>query len=160
MQGILRLLRGMETGLTGLLALAAAMLTVSESVIRYISPAALPDWSAEVTVYCIGWAVMLTAGRLVRENLHVSVDMLVDVLPPAGTHAAEIFTCVFGVVVSAGIVYAGLLMVDFALMLGEQSDSSIRFPMWLYYLAIPVGFGLTSLQYALRLARLVTKRGA
>lgn len=154
------MLRGVETGLTGLLALAAALLTVSESALRYISPGSLPDWSAEVTVYCIGWAVMLGAGRLVRDDMHVRVDMLVDHLPEAAKRGAEIFTCLLGVVVAAGIVYAGYLMVDFALLLGERSDSSIRFPMWIYYLAIPVGFGLTSAQYLLRLAALLTGRGA
>lgn len=127
MKNVNRLLNLAETGLAGLLALAAIGLTVNESVMRFVAPASLPDWSAEITVYCIGWAVMLSASRLVRDNAHVRVEMLVESLSPRAQRAAELFTCVVGVLVSAGIVYAGVQMVEFARMLGEQSDSSIHF---------------------------------
>lgn len=159
MTSLSKLFLGVETGLTGLLALGAGLLTVSEAVIRYLSPASLPDWSAEVTVYLIGWAVMLSASRLIRDRMHVSVDMAIEHLSPRAVRGAEIFTCAFGILVSAGIVYAGLKMVDFALMFGERSDSSIRFPMWGYYAAIPVGFGLCSAQYAIQLVSLLRPRG-
>lgn len=160
MQLAVRLLNWAETGLTGLLALTAIGLTVNESLMRFVAPGALPDWSAEVTVYCIGWAVMLCASRLVRENTHVRVEMLVESLSPAAQRGAELFACAFGVLVSAGIVYAGLQMVEFARMLGEQSDSSIRFPMWIYYAAIPVGLTLTGGQYAIRFVQILMARAA
>lgn len=155
MKVLSKLLMTVETGLTGLLALMAALLTVSEAVIRYLSPASLPDWSAEVTIYLIGWAVMLSASKLVRDKMHVSVDMLVERLSPSAQRLTEVFTCVFGILVSAGIVYAGVKMVEFAILFGERSDSSIRFPMWGYYAAIPVGFGLCVAQYLIELAVLL-----
>ncbi len=157
MEKLTKTFLGLETTAIGLLALGAALLTVNEAFVRFISPASLPDWSAEVTVYLIAWAVMLGAGRMVRDNMHVRVEMVVEQMSPKGQFAAEIFTCIFGVVVTLGIVYAGIQMVNFALMLGERSDSSIRFPMWLYYVAIPFGFGLTSFQYFVRLIGLMRK---
>lgn len=149
---------GLETGATGLLALAAALLTVSESVLRYVAPTRLPDWGAEVTVYLVAWAVMLSASRLIRERMHVSVEMLVDHFPQPTRTALRLFACVFGVFVTGCIVWAGWLMVDFALMLGERSDSSIRFPMWGYYAAIPVGFGLCAATYLWQIVLIVTGR--
>ncbi|KMK68272.1 TRAP transporter small permease [Puniceibacterium sp. IMCC21224] len=151
-----QILIGLETGATGLLALAAALLTVSESILRYLAPTLLPDWGAEVTVYLVGWAVMLGASRLIRDQMHVSVDMLVEALPPRTRWVLRVFTCLFGVVIAGFIAYAGWLMVDFALMLGERSDSSIRFPMWGYYAAIPVGFALCSATYLWQLVLLIT----
>lgn len=158
MHNVARLLDRAETGFTGLLALAAICLTVNESLLRFISPGSLPDWSAEVTVYCIGWAVMLCASRLVRENSHVRVEMLVESLSPRTQRMAELFTCIVGVIVSAGLIFAGLKMVEFARMLGEQSDSSIHFPMWIYYAAIPAGFLLTGGQYAVRFVQILRGR--
>ncbi|MDT0684314.1 TRAP transporter small permease [Roseicyclus sp. F158] len=152
------ILIGLETGATGLLALAAALLTVSESVLRYVAPARLPDWGAEVTVYLIGWAVMLSASRLIRDKMHVSVEMLVDTLSPRIQLALRLFSCVFGVCIAACIAYAGWLMVDFAVLLGERSDSSIRFPMWGYYSAIPVGFGLCAATYLWQIVLIATGR--
>lgn len=149
---------GLETGATGLLALAAALLTVSESVLRYLAPTMLPDWGAEVTVYLVGWAVMLSASRLVREKMHVSVDMLVERTPPRLQVALRLFTCLLGVAVAGVIAWAGWLMVDFALMLGERSDSSIRFPMWGYYAAIPTGFALCASTYLWQIIRILSGR--
>ena len=154
------ILVGLETGATGLLALAAALLTVSESVLRYVAPMRLPDWGAEVTVYLVGWAVMLSASRLIRERMHVSVEMLAEQLPERSQTALRLFTCLFGLVVAGSIAWAGWLMVDFALMLGERSDSSIRFPMWAYYAAIPVGFVLSSVTYLWQAVMIATGREA
>lgn len=154
------LLVGLETGVTGLLALAAALLTVSESVLRYVAPMRLPDWGAEVTVYLVGWAVMLSASRLIREKMHVSVEMLAERLPARTQTAMRLFTCLFGLVVAGCIAWAGWLMVDFALMLGERSDSSIRFPMWAYYAAIPVGFALSAGTYLWQAVMIATGREA
>ncbi|SHN06911.1 TRAP transporter small permease [Roseibium suaedae] len=153
-----KLLVGLETGATGLLALAAALLTVSESVLRYIAPTKLPDWGAEVTIYLVGWAVMLSASRLIRDRMHVNVEMLSERMTPGLQKGLQIFACLFGVAVSTCIAFAGWQMVDFALLLGERSDSSIRFPMWAYYSAIPVGFGLCSATYFWQLGCLLLKR--
>lgn len=154
------ILVGLETGATGLLALAAALLTVSESVLRYVAPMRLPDWGAEVTVYLIGWAVMLSASRLIRDRMHVSVEMLAEQLPARTQVVLHLFTCLFGVVVAGCIAWAGWMMVDFAILLGERSDSSIRFPMWAYYAAIPVGFALSAATYLWQMAMIVTGREA
>lgn len=154
------ILVGLETGATGLLALAAAVLTVSESVLRYVAPMKLPDWGAEVTVYLIGWAVMLSASRLIRDRMHVSVEMLAERLPARRQVALHLFTCLFGVVVAGCIAWAGWLMVDFAILLGERSDSSIRFPMWAYYAAILVGFALSAATYLWQIVLIATGREA
>lgn len=154
------LLVGLETGATGLLALAAALLTVSESVLRYVAPMRLPDWGAEVTVYLVGWAVMLSASRLIRDRMHVSVEMLAERLPERTQTVLRLFTCLFGLIVAGCIAWAGWLMVDFALMLGELSDSSIRFPMWAYYAAIPVGFALSAATYLWQAVMIATGREA
>lgn len=149
---------GLEAGTTGLLALAAALLTVSESILRYVAPTKLPDWGAEVTVYLIGWAVMLSASRMIRDKMHVSVEMLAERLSERVQVVLRLFTCLFGLVVAGCIGWAGWLMVDFAIMLGERSDSSIRFPMWIYYSAIPVGFGLSAATYLWQIILIATGR--
>lgn len=153
-----KFLLGLETGATGLLALAAALLTVNESILRYVAPTKLPDWGAEVTVYLVGWAVMLSASRLIREHMHVNVEMMVERFSPKTQKAFHIFSCLIGVFVATVIAYAGWQMVDFALLLGERSDSSIRFPMWAYYAAIPVGFALSSATYFWQLVMLLIGR--
>jgi C4-dicarboxylate transporter DctQ subunit len=38
-------------------------------------------------------------------------------------------------------------------MLDERSASDLQFPMWLYYLCLPVGSGLMLIRYVIRLVR-------
>ena len=92
--------------------------------------------------------------------MHVSVEMLAERLPERTQSALRLFTCLFGLVVAGCIAWAGWLMVDFALMLGERSDSSIRFPMWAYYAAIPVGFALSAATYLWQAVMIATGREA
>lgn len=155
MDNVWKKINTVENSIIGIFALAACLLVVAEAVIRFISPGNLPDWGQEVTIYLIGWAVMLCAGQMVRQNLHVGVDIVLQAIPTVKLRYFEMFTALFGLLVSAFIVYAGSLSVEFAWRFGEQSDSSIRFPLWLFYLSIPFGFALTGVQYAIRFIALL-----
>ncbi len=151
MKSSYKIIGAVENAIIGVFALLSCILVVSEAFIRFVAPENLPDWGREVTIYLIGWAVMLCAGQMVREKMHVGVDIVLQTLSSRSLRYLEIFTALFGLIVSGFIVYAGAKSVEFAWRFGEQSDSSIRFPMWLFYLSIPFGFGLTGLQYAIQL---------
>ena len=48
---------------------------------------------------------------------------------------------------------------DIALLIDEHSASDLRFPMWIYYAALPVGGFLMLIRYVIRLAGLVAMPG-
>jgi len=53
----------------------------------------------------------------------------------------------------AALVWYGWQIVDTSWMIDETSSTDLQFPMWLYYLALPVGSALMLLRYVLRLVR-------
>jgi C4-dicarboxylate transporter DctQ subunit len=52
-------------------------------------------------------------------------------------------------------VVAGYEVVEFSFSLDEKSDSSLQFPVFIYYLIIPISFALISFHYFVRLFKLV-----
>jgi len=55
-----------------------------------------------------------------------------------------------------GLVWYGWQVVGTALLIDEHGASDLRFPMWIYYAALPAGGLLMSMRYLIRLAGLVS----
>lgn len=143
----------LECGLVGLLGLAALLIGLVQVGGRYIAPRQAIGYAEEVIVYLVIWAIMLMSGQLVRTDGHVRPDLVLRLLPPRGQRWLEVFNCVVALLFCGGMVWYGWEIVDTALLLDERSSTDLQFPMWAYYLALPVGGGLMSIRYAIRLQR-------
>ncbi len=94
---------------------------------------------------------MIVASDLVRTNGHVRPDLVLRVLPPQAQRWVETFNCLVAIAFTFGMVWYGWEVVDTALLLDQSSSSDLQFPIWIYYLALPVGGGLMLLRYLARL---------
>jgi C4-dicarboxylate transporter DctQ subunit len=148
------LVRG-ETLLTGGCAAVALGIASHEMLARYLAPGLTKDWSLEMVIYLLVWATFLSGGALVRENRHISADVVVRMFGPAVQRALMIAAALAGLAFSALLCWFGVQMVEFAMSVGERSESTLRFPLWLFYLCLPVGMALTVLGYGAQLWRLV-----
>src|SRR5579859_561882 len=135
-------------GLLGAFALVIAVLQVFG---RYIDPADAITWAEEVIVYVAVWAVMIIASDLVRTNGHVRPDLVLRLMGPQAQRWVESFNCLIALVFTFGMVWYGWDVVNTALLLDQRSSSDLQFPVWIYYLALPVGGGLMFLRYCVRL---------
>jgi TRAP-type C4-dicarboxylate transport system permease small subunit len=113
---------------------------------RYLLPAASFDWAFEVIIYVMGWIIFLSAARLISHDAHIRVDVLVDNVGPVARRWLLLGAALFGIAVASLLVWSGMLVVLDALRWGETSSSSLRLPMWLYYLCLPVGCSLMVLR--------------
>ena len=135
-------------GLLGAFALVIAVLQVFG---RYIDPADAITWAEEVIVYVAVWAVMIISSDLVRTNGHVRPDLVLRLMGPQAQRWVELFNCLIALAFTFGMVWYGWDVVSTALLLDQRSSSDLQFPMWIYYLALPVGGGLMFLRYCVRL---------
>jgi TRAP-type C4-dicarboxylate transport system permease small subunit len=93
-------------------------------------------WSEEAARYMMVWVTFLGAGYAMGKGRHIGVTMFVEKLPEGArrkvTFAAEIIIMVF----LAAVTVQGI-----KLMIGlwGQTSPAMDFPMWMPYLAIPVG---------------------
>jgi C4-dicarboxylate transporter DctQ subunit len=142
-----------ERLLVGVLGGAAMLIAVVQVLGRYLDPAQAITWAEEVIVYVMVWAIMIVASPLVRSDGHVRPDLVLRMLRPGAQRWVEMFNCLVALAFTFGMVWYGWEVVSTAQMLDQVSSSDLQFPMWIYYLALPVGGGLMAVRYVFRLIR-------
>jgi C4-dicarboxylate transporter, DctQ subunit len=144
---ILRLLDRLEETLIASLMAAATLVIFVAVVHRYIS--GIPviqdfvlswdfSWAQELCIYMFVWMAKFGAAYGVRTGIHVGVDVVINRMPPPlhkkfvliGLGAGALFT---GVVGSLGASFV------FHMAQTEQVSADLEMPMWIVYLAIPLG---------------------
>jgi C4-dicarboxylate transporter, DctQ subunit len=155
MSGFFNVISKIEHALVAILAVSALLLAVWEMFMRYYFAGYLPDWTAEIVVYLITASVMLSGGRLVAESRHVSADMFLTRFSAGQQRVFQILFCLIGLFVTAIFVERGIGITEFAYRLDERSDSSLQFPVFIYYAFVPIAFSMMFLHYLARLARYI-----
>ena len=144
-----------EQSLAGLLGLAALALALWQVVSRYFSPRHAISFGEEVVVYLMIWAIMIVSSQLVRTDSHVRPDLVLNVVPENAKRWLEVFNSLAAIVFCAAVNWYGWQVVATAWVIGERSASDLRFPMWIYYAALPTGGLLMLARYIIRLTGLV-----
>lgn len=147
----------LSRNLAGVISAVALLLLCFEVVTRYFMPSLLPDWSAEIVIYLVVWALFLAAGELVLEGKHIHADLIVDRLPAKLKWGLAVLASAAGLGFSMLFLWYGYEVVAFAHMIGEEGESSLRFPKYIYYLALPVGMAMQCLGYLVRIYVQVTE---
>jgi len=142
-----------EETLAGLLGLIALIIGVWQVIGRYLDPAHAISYAEEVIVYLVIWAIMFASSRLAGRDGHVRADLVLRRLPPRLLRWVEVFNCLIAVMFCIALAGYGAQIVHTSYLIDERCSSDLQFPMWVYYLALPVGSGLIAARYAIRLLR-------
>jgi C4-dicarboxylate transporter DctQ subunit len=142
-----------ERFLVGILGACAMAIAAIQVFGRYIAPGAAITWGEEVIVYIAVWAVMIVASQLVRVDGHVRPDLVLRLLRPGVQRWVEMLNCLVALAFTFGMLWYGWTVVATAILLDQRSSSDLQFPIWIYYLALPVGGGLMFGRYIIRLVR-------
>jgi C4-dicarboxylate transporter DctQ subunit len=143
----------LEQGIVGLLGLCALVVGLWQILGRYLDSALASGWGDEVIVYLVIWSIMIVSSQLVRHDGHVRPDIVLRLLKPRAQRWLEVFNCLVAIGFCGMLVWYGWEIVDTSILLDEHSFTSLAFPMWIYDLSLPVGAGLMTLRYAIRLVR-------
>ncbi len=142
-----------EDFIMGILAMMALALIVFEVGARYFFPAILPDWGTEFVIYFVVWAVFIGGSALVEEGRHVRADIVVRLFGINTQRILEVLNCLAGIFFCGVVTWYAKDVVMFAFDMDERSESSILFPLFIYYLGLPIGMGLMTIRYVMRLYR-------
>ena len=143
-----------ERFLVGMLTFFACMFTFYGVITRY-GFSYSPEWIEETVMYMIIWAVFITASTLAEERGHVGATFIAELLPKKARRVLEIFTGLLAFLFCVLICFWGFQIVHLAYVTDERSLTSMRYPLWGTYLAVPIGAALIVGRYARRLYRLV-----
>ena len=142
-----------EQWLIGSLGLGAVLLSLEVMLTRYVIPQWHADWADEIIIILVLWAVWLSGGRLVSQKAHVTTDIIVNIASPRVLRLLAIPHYLLGLVFCGLYTWAGIEVVAFAVAIGEKSEASLQYPLWIYYLCIPVGMLLVAIRYGQLLRR-------
>ncbi|MEK9278916.1 MULTISPECIES: TRAP transporter large permease subunit [unclassified Bradyrhizobium] len=125
-------------GLTWLAALSKAVFT-------FLSELDL-SWAQELCIYMFIWMAKFGAAYGVRTGIHVGVDLLVNRLPEYSRKQVILFALLCGAIFTGMIAAFGASFVGEMFHTGQQSND-LEAPMWIVYLAIPLGSGLMCFRF-------------
>ena len=132
--------------------LAAAALVITWNVI-YRALGASTYWEIEFSVYMMVAALFLASPYTLMTNGHVAVDLLAHYLPARAARTVTTLATVVGLGVCVYLMIAGGLLTIESFQKGERTESTWAPLKWPLFLMMPVGLGLTALQYVAELWR-------
>lgn len=104
-------------------------------------------WAQEACIYLFVWMAKFGAAYGVRQGIHVGVDMLVIRLDEKWRRIVTTIAMSGGILFTAILVWIGT---DFVwhVWKGGQISADLEMPMWIVYLAVPLGSALMCFRFA------------
>lgn len=106
-------------------------------VLRYVFNYSL-HWSEEVARYLIIWFIFVGSSIAVREKAHAAVDALVIYLPRQLKKVFSLLANLVAIIFCVILIVSGYETVENVINFGNVTPS-LGMPMYIPYLAIPVG---------------------
>jgi len=147
-------------GVVAALLLLAAVLVVNQLVfVRYVlGESAI--WQHEFVTFSLIGATFLGCPYLLLSHGHVNVDLLPAYLGGRARVALALLASAVSLAFCLIVAWAGFVWWYEAWVNGWRAATVWAPPLWIPYLALPVGIGLLSLQYVADILVLLTGRGA
>lgn len=144
---VLRILDRLEEWLIAFLMAAATLVIFVAVVHRYLSTIAVIrdyttaidlSWAQELCIFMFIWMAKFGAAYGVRTGIHVGVDVLVNRLHGRVRRKVIVFGLLAGALFTGTIGTLGARFV-WEIAHTDQVSADLEWPMWIIYLAIPLG---------------------
>lgn len=132
--------------------LAAAMLVVVWMVIWRASGHST-YWEIELATYMIVASVLIGSPYCLMTRGHIGVDLVSHLLSPRNRLVLERVLAVLGFAVCLYLAWQGLQLTIHSFRIHETSGTSWDPPRWPFFALMPLGLGLTALQYVAEILR-------
>lgn len=121
---------------------AGVALAFYNVVARYVFDSSL-TWASELTIYLFLWSVFFGAAYCFKEDAHISISILLDLLPPPAAKIIMLLSHGITFVYLSAVAFFGYQYLQFVVELDERSID-LEIPMWIPYLVIPIAFGFAA----------------
>ncbi len=103
-------------------------------------------WAQEACIYLFVWMAKFGAAYGVRVGVHVGVDILVEKLEGNARRIVTVIAMSGGIIFTAIIAWIGADFV-YHVHKGGQISPDLEMPMWIIYLAVPLGSALMCFRF-------------
>jgi C4-dicarboxylate transporter DctQ subunit len=143
------LLSAIESVLIVVFTVAALVLGVSQVLLRYVFNAGF-SWAETVFIMLTVTGVMFAGSRAVRNDQHVRVEIVYDLIPEGWRRGLDIASILVSLALCVYFAVCGWLYVQFLQEI-ESVSPATGMPDWIFYLLVPIAFGMFSVRYLIRL---------
>lgn len=139
----------LENFLIVVLSLLALALGIMQVVLRYVFNRGF-EWNESFFVLTTVTAMLMAGVRAVRENRHISVDILPSILPDAISSKLNLLSLLASLCLCAFLAWCGWQYVGFARMMDTASpETGVKD--WIVYSIMPTAMSLFALRYVIRI---------
>ena len=117
-------------------------------------------WQTEAVTYLMIGATLVGLPYVQRQGGHVNVDLIPGLLPVALRKALAALVLLASIAVIGVMFWYGFELFELAARRGWRTESVWGPPLWIPYVAMPIGFGLFILQLVADLAAELTRDDA
>lgn len=136
----------------------AAIIVVCQMVfMRYVLSAST-IWQTEFVIYSLVGATLVGSPYVLLIKGHVNVDLLPLYFGMRGRFILALLASFGGLAFCSFLAWTGWELFYEALTKGWRTDTVWSLPLWIPYLALPLGIGLLALQYVADILALLTGR--
>ncbi len=137
---------------------AAAVLVVCEMVVLRYFLNASTIWQTEFVTFSLVGATFIGSPYVLLVKGHVNVDLVPIWMKHASRRYLAIFAYGIALVFSAIVAWTGFELLHEAWTGGWRTDTVWSLPLWIPYLAMPIGIGVLTLQYIVDILAVATGR--
>ena len=152
-----RFVRAVDAVSTVFAVVAAVCLTAAMLIVVYMvvwrATGHSTYWEIELATYLIVACVLVGSPYCLMTKGHIGVDLLAHVLSPPQRVVLYKVLAVLGLVVCLYLTWEGFDLTIHAYRSGETSGSSWDPPRWPFFALMPLGLGLTAVQYVAEMLR-------
>jgi C4-dicarboxylate transporter DctQ subunit len=145
LQSLSRALGWIEDTLCAVALGSVALIICAQVVTRYVFNYT-PSWSEELSRYLVVWTIFVGTAVGVRKNIHIGVDAFIRLAPPWMKKGFDVLLNLVGAVVSAYLIYLSALFIKDTIDYAQLSPA-MQIPMYLPYLAMPVGLSFSVVHF-------------
>ncbi len=161
--GILKMVRYLNKHLEEIICVTTFLLFVVLSnlqvITRYVLPVEMSFvWTEEIARYLFVWCMYIGISWCIREDSHLKVDIIRQIISPEALRILEIFISIAIIGFSFVMVYYGYIVFMKQIVFGQKLAAS-GLPMWLVYLSFPVASLLVVIRSLQRIAKLSAQEG-
>ncbi len=131
--------------ISALMIFASVLITCQMIWVRFVLNGST-IWQTETVVYLMIGATLIGLSYVQYLRGHVNVDLLPMLLPEKLRKWLQVLMFLLTIAVTSVLTYHGFEYWHMAFERGWKSDTVWGVPLWIPYLAIPLGFGLFQLQ--------------
>lgn len=134
-----------ENAVNGFLILAGVLVLFVNIIARAVFHNA-SSWAEEAIRYSIIWVTFFGGSQCAKASNHVGIDILVEALPKGCRKYVYAFSSLLACGFCVFCAWYGWSLTDMVIT-NNRVSAAMEMPMWILYISIPIGFGLTAIRF-------------